>query len=61
LRLGALIVLARIEEAAVFAAMQIGVAMRAGVGAHNLADDFDFSSTVLTNHNCLLLNEVKLG
>jgi hypothetical protein len=49
-----LIIFAWIEVAAIFAAMDVGVAMRALVCAQDLADDFDFASTVVTNHNFLL-------
>jgi hypothetical protein len=51
LRFAALIVFARIKEAAIFAAMNVGVAVRAFVCAQNFADDFNFTSTVVTNHN----------
>ena len=51
LRLTALIVFARVEVAAVFAAMDVGVAMRTFVCAQDFADDLDFASTVVTNHN----------
>src|SRR5262245_37020329 len=54
LRLAALIVLARIEEAAIFAAMDVGVAMRTFVCTQYFSNDFNFASTVVTNHNFLL-------
>ena len=49
--LAALIVFARVEMAAVFATMDVGVAMRAFVCAHDFTDDFNFASAVVTNHN----------
>ena len=51
LRFAALIVLAGIEESAVFAAMHICAAMRAFVGPDNFADQFYLSSTIMTDHN----------
>ncbi|MGH9855786.1 MAG: hypothetical protein ACREBD_38620, partial [Blastocatellia bacterium] len=51
LRLAALIVFARIEVAAIFAAMDVGVAMRTFVRTQDFADHLNFASTVVTNHN----------
>ncbi|NOT64277.1 MAG: hypothetical protein HOP19_29015 [Acidobacteria bacterium] len=50
LRFFALIILGRIEEAAVFATVYFGFAMRAFVAAKNFADNFVIASTVVTNH-----------
>lgn len=51
LRLAALIVFAGVEVTAVFAAMDVGVAMRALILSHDFSDDFDFTSAVVANHN----------
>ena len=47
----ALIVFARVKVAAVFATMHIGIAMRTFVPALHFAYDFDFTTTIVTNHN----------
>ena len=53
--LTALIVLSGIEEAAVFAAMNVGRAVRAFIGSRKLADDFDLTATIMTDHRTRLL------
>jgi hypothetical protein len=50
LRLGALIVLARIEETAILATVHFGFAMGAFVAAKDFADDFVIASAIVTNH-----------
>lgn len=47
----ALIVSAGIKESAIFATVHVGVAMRTLVPALHFAYDFDFSTTIVTNHN----------
>lgn len=49
--LAALLASAGIEVAAILATMHIRIAMRAFILAQDFADDFDLSSTVVTNHN----------
>lgn len=50
LTFAALVVFARIEEAAVFTAMHIRIAVWTFVPALDFAYSFDFSTTVMTNH-----------
>lgn len=51
LSFSALVVSARIEEPAIFATMQVRIAMRTFVPALDFAYDFDFTPAVVTNHN----------
>ena len=50
LRFVALIILARIEMAAVLTAVQIFIAVRAFIGARDFGDDFDLASAAMTDH-----------
>jgi hypothetical protein len=50
LGLAALVAFAGIEEPAVLAAMDVGLAVGAFITAHCLADQFHLTSTIVTNH-----------
>ena len=50
LRFRALIAFAGIKKTTIFAAVSIGLAMRAFIFAPNSAYNFDFSSAAMTNH-----------
>jgi hypothetical protein len=51
LTFGTLITSAWIEEATIFAAVHVRLTMRTFILAPNCADDLDFASTTMTNHD----------
>jgi hypothetical protein len=51
LTFGALITSAWIKEATVFTAVHVRLTMRTFIFAPNCADDLDFASTTMTNHD----------
>jgi hypothetical protein len=61
---GALITFAGIKKATIFAAINIGLAMRAFIFAPNCANGLDFSSAAMTNHapkitNLSVMNQIS--